>query len=50
MAVILERAASTDKQTLWLEDSGHVITRDRQRQTVFTAASGFIARTLGSPA
>jgi len=50
MAVILEQAGSTNKETLWLEDSGHVITHDFQREEVFAATSGFIARTLGAPA
>lgn len=48
MKVILENAGSADKQSLWLEDSGHVITRDRQRETVFTATCAFIARVLGA--
>jgi carboxylesterase len=50
MQLILERSASTDKNTLWLEDSGHVITRDRQREAVFAATADFITRTLGAPA
>lgn len=49
MQVILEQSGSTHKQTLWLEDSGHVITRDRERNTVFAATSAFIAQTLGPP-
>jgi carboxylesterase len=49
MAIILENVASADKQSLWLEDSGHVITRDRQRETVFATASAFLAHSMGAP-
>jgi carboxylesterase len=49
MSIILQNVGSADKRTLWLEDSGHVITRDRQRQAVFTAVSEFIAQTVGLP-
>ncbi len=49
MAIILENVTSTDKQSLWLEDSGHVITRDRQRQAVFAATSAFLAHSMGAP-
>jgi carboxylesterase len=38
---------TTDKQMLWLEKSGHVITRDLQRETVFKAAASFIRRLEG---
>jgi carboxylesterase len=50
MAIMLGRVGSVDKRTLWLEDSGHVITRDRERQAVFAAVSAFIAETMGLPA
>jgi carboxylesterase len=50
LAIILENAGSVDKRTLWLEDSGHVITRDRERETVFAAASAFITQAVGAPA
>ncbi len=41
---------SQDKQTLWIEGSGHVITRDAQRQLVFESAAEFVARvSKGSP-
>ena len=33
-----------DKQMLWIEGSGHVITRDAQRQVVFKAAADFVHR------
>jgi carboxylesterase len=35
---------TTDKQTLWIEGSGHVITEEPQRQVVFKAAADFIKR------
>ncbi|MBN2387429.1 MAG: alpha/beta fold hydrolase [Anaerolineales bacterium] len=35
---------SSDKQMLWIEGSGHVITEEPQRGTVFRAAADFIAR------
>jgi len=49
MAVILENIRSKDKQSLWLEDSGHVITRDRQHQLVFNATADFIGQAIGTP-
>lgn len=49
MEVLLKNVGSADKDALWLEDSGHVITRDRQRRTVFDAVSDFINRTVGAP-
>jgi carboxylesterase len=33
---------STDKSLLWVEDSGHVVTRDNERDKVFRAAAEFI--------
>ncbi len=35
---------SADKQLMWIEGSGHVITEEPQRQTVFRAAADFIER------
>jgi carboxylesterase len=35
---------STDKELRWIEGSGHVITRDAQRETVFQAAADFVKR------
>lgn len=49
MDIILDHVTSTDKQSLWLEDSGHVITRDRQREAVFTATTAFIKGHVGAP-
>jgi carboxylesterase len=36
--------SSTDKNMLWVENSGHVITEDAERQRVFQAAAEFIAQ------
>jgi carboxylesterase len=41
---IYDALGSTDKQMLWIENCGHVITRDAQRQRVFEAAAEFVAR------
>ena len=35
---------SQDKTTLWVENSGHVITCDAERQIVFQACAGFVDR------
>ena len=37
---------SADKQMLWVEDSGHVVTREPERQRVFEAAHQFIQRLI----
>jgi len=44
MPRLYEQVGSTDKQMLWIEGSGHVITRDAQRETVFKAAADFVHR------
>jgi len=41
---IYNSLGSQDKQILWIENSGHVITRDLQRLQVFQAATDFIHR------
>jgi carboxylesterase len=42
MQKIFERLGSQDKQMLWVEDCGHVITREPAREQVFQAAAAFI--------
>jgi carboxylesterase len=42
MQQIYDHLGTPDKQMLWIEGSGHVITRDAQRQTVFKAAADFV--------
>jgi len=38
---------SKDKQIVWLEDSGHVVTRDAERQRVFEVTAAFVRRVAG---
>jgi len=42
MPRLYEQLGSTHKHMLWIEGSGHVITRDAQHETVFKAAADFI--------
>lgn len=44
---LLEAIGSSDKTLMWVENSGHVITRDAEREQVFTAAEAFIGRVTG---
>jgi carboxylesterase len=41
---IYDHLGTPDKQALWIEGSGHVITRDAQRTIVFKAAADFVHR------
>ncbi len=49
MPAIYQDLGSADKQMLWIENSGHVITRDAQRETVFKAAADFVRRIENNP-
>jgi carboxylesterase len=42
MPAIYHDLGSPDKEMLWIDHSGHVITRDAQRETVFRAAADFV--------
>jgi carboxylesterase len=44
MQQIYNHLGTSDKQMLWVENSGHVITREPERQLVFEAAHSFIQR------
>jgi carboxylesterase len=44
MELIFQSLASQEKQSLWIEKSGHVVTRDAQRQQVFEAIGNFVNR------
>ncbi|MDO9128484.1 MAG: alpha/beta fold hydrolase, partial [Anaerolineales bacterium] len=44
MAQIYAHLGSSDKQMMWIEGSGHVITEEPQRELVFKAAADFIIR------
>ncbi len=41
---IFDQLQVRDKELLWLENSGHVVTRDAAREQVFHAAAQFISR------
>jgi carboxylesterase len=41
---IYDNLGTSDKQIFWVENSGHVITREPERQRVFEAAQAFIQR------
>ena len=44
MDQIYNKLGSRDKRTLWVEISGHVITRDAARQTVYKAVADFVSQ------
>ena len=46
---IMAAIGTTDKQLLWVENSGHVIPREPDRQLVFTKIDEFIRRIQNSP-
>lgn len=48
MPYIYERVGSTDKEIVWLENSGHVVTEDLDKDEVFRRAWEFVQR-LGGP-
>ncbi len=48
MQAIYEHLGATDKHMLWVENSGHVIIREPQREIVFRAAADFIQRINGA--
>jgi carboxylesterase len=48
MQNIFNRLGSKDKQTLLVENSGHVIPRDNERKRAFKAAGDFISRVINS--
>ena len=41
---IYNRLGTSDKQMLWVEGSGHVITEEPTHETVFKAAADFVQR------
>ena len=44
MQQIYAHLTTTDKQMLWVEGGGHVITEEPTRQAVFKAAGDFVER------
>lgn len=49
MELIFKDLGSQEKQTLWIEKSGHVITKDAQRQQVYEAIGAFVDRLVINP-
>jgi carboxylesterase len=48
--LIYAALGSAQKSLVWVEDSGHVITRDAARQTVFQAVGNFVDQIATSQA
>jgi esterase/lipase len=48
MERIYHQLGSSDKQMLWVEGGGHVITEEPTREAVFKAAGDFVQRVSGS--
>lgn len=46
METIFTEIRSIDKEMIWLENSGHVITREPEKERVFQAAENFIKRVV----
>ena len=44
---ISNNLTSSEAEILWVENSGHVITRDAEREVVFAAAADFVRRVTG---
>lgn len=44
---ISKSLSSSEAEILWVENSGHVITRDAEREVVFAAAADFVRRVTG---
>jgi esterase/lipase len=44
-----EHLGSADKEIFWVENSGHVICKEPERQRAFDAIGAFIERTLSKP-
>lgn len=49
MELIFEALGSHEKQSHWIEGSGHVITRDAQRGQVFETIGSFVDRLVATP-
>jgi len=46
MDIIFDAISSTDKTKLWVENSGHVVIREPERETIFTAVKQFLKRIM----
>jgi carboxylesterase len=47
MDEIYEKIGSAEKTRLWVENSGHVVTREPDRELIFKKTSDFIRRVTG---
>jgi carboxylesterase len=47
MSLIYEHLTTPDKQMLWIEGSGHVITEEPKRYQVYQAAADFVLKVEG---
>jgi carboxylesterase len=47
-ALIHRQLGASHKQIVWVENSGHVVTRDAERERVFAAAAAFVRTVTGS--
>jgi esterase/lipase len=43
MPRILHQLGSSEKEMVWLENSGHVVTEDYDRQVVYTKVRDFVS-------
>lgn len=48
MPKIHTRVGSKEKEMVWLENSGHVVTRDREKERVFKAVENFLQKFNGT--
>lgn len=49
MPFLYDSVASVQKQKIWLENSGHVITRDQEQEKVFQLVSDFMSQNTPTP-
>lgn len=47
MDTLYEKISSTDKTRFWVENSGHVVIREPERELIFTEVKKFIKRIIG---
>ena len=47
MDSLFQRIASSDKSKLWVEDSGHVVIREPEREKIFAEVKSYLKRLQG---
>jgi esterase/lipase len=47
MDSLFQRIASSDKSKLWVENNGHVVIREPEREKIFTEVKSFLKRLQG---